>query len=292
MTYLTWTRCGDVAGVIAGDEFPLNPLEAYVFGCAVLLHDAGLCFEAFAGGRAAVRETVQWRDARQRLASLELAGDADREADFAALRSLHAGQAARLGTSAWHAEDGSTVYIIDDPDLREHYGSLIGKIASSHHWDIEDLAREFAQPRPPASIIGHDWSIDALKIACLLRAADAGHIDGRRAPTFLLKILQMNSLSRDHWVAQNHLGRLMVSQQDTSLLVVSSTAPFTRAEAQAWWGRLRCHCAFGQGDQRLQRSANQRPWFSPAAFRTNSRRWCRTSARDGQVRSNRWMGTY
>ena len=225
----------DVADVIAGDEFLLNPLEAYVFGCAVLLHDAGLCFEAFAGGRAAVRETVQWRDARQRLASLELAGDADREADFAALRSLHAGQAARLGTSAWHAEDGSTVYIIDDPELREHYGSLIGKIASSHHWDIEDLAREFAQPRPPASIIGHDWSIDALKIACLLRAADAGHIDGRRAPTFLLKILQMNSLSRDHWVAQNHLGRLMFSQQDTSLLVVSSTAPFTRAEAQAWW---------------------------------------------------------
>lgn len=225
----------DVADVIAGDEFPLNPLEAYVFGCAVLLHDAGLCFEAFAGGRAAVRETVQWRDARQRLASSELVEDADREADFEALRSLHAGQAAQLGTSAWQAEDGSTVYIIDDSELRENYGPLIGKIASSHHWDIEDLAREFAQPRPPASIIGRDWSIDALKIACLLRAADAGHIDGRRAPTFLLKILQMNALSRDHWVAQNHLGRLMVSPQDASLLVVSSTAPFTRAEAQAWW---------------------------------------------------------
>ena len=77
--------------------------------------------------------------------------------------------------------------------------------------------------------------MDALKVACLLRAADAGHIDGRRAPTFLLKILQMNSLSRDHWVAQNRLGRPMVSGQDAGLLVVSSTAPFTRAEAQAWW---------------------------------------------------------
>lgn len=109
----------DVAGVIAGDKFPLNPLEAYVFGCAVLLHDAGLCFEAFAGGRAAVRETVQWRDARQRLASSELVEDADREADFEALRSLHANQAAQLGTLAWHAEDGSTAYIIDDSELRE-----------------------------------------------------------------------------------------------------------------------------------------------------------------------------
>ena len=225
----------DVAGIIAGDEFPLNPLEAYVFGCTVLLHDAGLCFEAFAGGRAAVRETVQWRDARQRRASSARAEDADREADFEALRSLHAGQAARLGTSAWQTEDGSMAYIINDSDLREHYGPLIGKIAASHHWDIEDLAREFADPRPPAPIVGRDWPVDALKIACLLRAADAGHIDSLRAPTFLLKILQMNALSRDHWVAQNHLGRLMVSPQDASLLVVSSTAPFTRAEAQAWW---------------------------------------------------------
>ena len=223
----------DVADVIAGVEFVLNPLEAYVFGCAVLLHDAGLCFEAFAGGRTAVRETVQWRDARQRLASW--AECPEREADFEALRSLHAMEAERLATRAWHAEDGSATYIIDDSELREHYGRLIGQVAASHHWDIEDVAREFAEPRPPAPMVAANWSVDALKVACLLRAADAGHIDGRRAPTFLLKILQMNSLSRDHWEAQNHLGRLMVSPQDPTLLVVSSTAPFTRAEAHAWW---------------------------------------------------------
>ena len=223
----------DAADVIAGDQFALNPLEAYVFGCAVLLHDAGLCFEAYAGGRNAVRETIQWRDARQRLASW--AADPEREADFEALRSLHAMQAEQLATRAWYAKDGSTTYIIDDSDLREHYGSLIGQVASSHHWDIEDVAREFAEPRPPAPMIAGDWPVDALKVACLLRAADAGHIDGRRAPSFLLKILQMNSLSRDHWVAQNRLGRLMVSPQDPTLLVVSSTAPFTRQEARAWW---------------------------------------------------------
>ena len=225
----------EVAEVIAGDEFVMNPLEAYVFGCAVLLHDSGLCFEAYAGGREAVRESVQWRDARQRLASWGAAEDADREADFVALRSLHARQAERLGTQAWQAEDGSVVYLIDDSDLRQQYGPLIGKIAASHHWDIEDLGREFAEPRPPARGIGGNWSVDALKVACLLRVADAGHIDGLRAPTFLLKILQMNSLSRDHWVAQNHLGRPMVSPKDQTMLVVSSTRPFTRAEARAWW---------------------------------------------------------
>ena len=225
----------DVAEIIAGDEFGLNPLEAYVFGCAVLLHDAGLCFEAFSGGLAAVRETVQWRDAKRRMASSGHLEDVERDADFEALRSLHAAQAASLATSAWQHEDGSAMYIIDDSELREHYGSLIGQIAASHHWDIEGLARKFAEPRPPAPILEQHWSLDALKIACLLRVADAGHIDSRRAPTFLLKLLQMNSLSRDHWLAQNHLGRLMVSQQDSAVLVVSSTKPFTRAEAQAWW---------------------------------------------------------
>ena len=225
----------DVAHIIAGDDFPLNPLEAYVFGCAVLLHDAGLCFEAFSGGQAAIRETVRWRDARRRLASSVLVEDVDREADFEALRALHANQAERLAVSAWEDEDGSTVYMISDPELREHYGPLIGQIAASHHWDIEDVSRRFAEPRPPAPFLAPDWSVDALKVACLLRVADAGHLDGRRAPTFLIKILQMNSLSRDHWVAQNHLGRLMVSPQDPALLVVSSTSPFTRDEAPAWW---------------------------------------------------------
>ena len=225
----------DVAHIIAGDDFELNPLEAYVFGCAVLLHDAGLCFEAFSGGRAAIRETVRWRDARRRLASSVPVEDVDHEADFEALRSLHANQAEQLAVSAWEGENGPTVYMINDPELREHYGTLIGQIAASHHWDIEDVARQFAEPRPPAPFLPPDWSVDALKVACLLRAADAGHLDGRRAPTFLLRILQMNSLSRDHWLAQNRLGRLIVSPQDPTLLVVSSTSPFTREEAQAWW---------------------------------------------------------
>ena len=223
----------EVADVISGSKFDLNPLEAYVFGCAVLLHDAGLCFEAFAGGQTAVRKTVQWRDARQRLSAW--AEDPEVEADFEALRSLHALQAKNLATTPWLDEDGSTTYIIDDSELRQHYGSLIGQVAASHHWDIEDVAKNFSKPRPTAPMIAADWPVDALKVACLLRVADAGHIDSRRAPTFLLKILQMNSISRDHWVAQNHLGRLMVNPEDSELLVVSSTTPFTREEAPAWW---------------------------------------------------------
>ena len=225
----------EVADVIAGEKFELNPLEAYVFGCAVLLHDACLCFEAYEGGQEAVRQTVEWQDIRQQLQSSTKLMDVEREADFLTLRILHAKQAEQLATHAWSDEYGTPTYVIDDSELRENYGSLIGKIAGSHHWEIGELATAFREPRPPAAFIEHDWSVDSLKIACLLRAADAGHLDGRRAPTFLLKILQMNSLSRNHWLAQNRLGRISISQDDPKILVVSSTHPFTRTESQAWW---------------------------------------------------------
>ena len=77
--------------------------------------------------------------------------------------------------------------------------------------------------------------VDCLKVACLLRVADAGHMDAARAPSFLLRVLQMNTLSRAHWKAQNRLGRLRVGLHDPAQLVVASTTPFPRGDSAAWW---------------------------------------------------------
>ena len=220
--------------MIAGDAYTLNPLEGYLFGTAVLLHDAALCHEAYSGGRDAVRATTQWRDAYNRRLTNQGRVDPN-DVDFEALRSLHATQAATLATKPWGSDDGDPWYIIDDADLRKEYGPLIGQIASSHHWDIQDVATTFAIPRPPASFLHPDWSADPLAVACLLRTADAGHMNSARAPTFLLKILQMNSVSKAHWTAQNHLGHLSYNHEDPTQLVVASTAPFPKAQASAWW---------------------------------------------------------
>ena len=223
----------NVAGTIAGDNFRLNPLEGYIFGTAVLLHDAALCFEAYKGGQQAVRDSIQWRDAHNRCKHNQAEVDLD-AVDFEALRSLHAAQAARLATDPWDTEDGQQ-YIIDDDDLRNQYGLLIGEIASSHHWNIDYVADKLSIPRPPAAFLPKDWTADSLLLACLLRIADAGHMDSSRAPTFLLRVLEMNSISKAHWVAQNHLGHLTSNVEDPTQLVVSSTAPFGRNEAQGWW---------------------------------------------------------
>ena len=149
-------------------------------------------------------------------------------------RALHASQAARLATDPWRREEHE-VYLIDDQDLRENYGTLIGQIASSHHWDMEMVERRFKIPRPPPAFLDADWVVDSLKVACLLRVADAGHLDGGRAPSFLLRVLQMNSVSRTHWRAQNKLGRLTVKHDDPARLVIGSTRPFPLGHAAAWW---------------------------------------------------------
>ena len=226
----------DVADIIVGEDFPLNPLEAYVFGSAVLLHDAALCFQAYAGGQDGLRETVEWRDAYARLSSLtDTVEETRREADFEALRHLHASHAPVLACDPWKTLSGDLIYLIEDVELRENYGRLIGEIAASHHWDIEVVAERFSNPRPPAHFFQSNWIIDPLKIACMLRVADAGHMDGARAPSFLLKLLEMNSVSQAHWISQNHLGRVFVNPQDQTQLIIASTSPFLANEAAAWW---------------------------------------------------------
>ena len=159
----------DVAGTIAGPDYPLNPLEAYVFGASVLLHDAGLCFQAYSGGQDALRDTLEWRDAHGRLSRIARGSpNLKQEADLEALRALHASKAACLATEPWR--NGShELYLIDDHALRENYGALIGDIASSHHWDLDMVLSRFKIPRPPGEFLDADWVVDSLKVACLLR---------------------------------------------------------------------------------------------------------------------------
>jgi hypothetical protein len=52
----------DVGSTIAGRSYPLTPGEGYVFGAAVLLHDAAMCLAAFPRGLAEIAATDEWKD--------------------------------------------------------------------------------------------------------------------------------------------------------------------------------------------------------------------------------------
>ncbi len=231
----------ETGSLIAGEGYPLNPLEAFVFGGAILLHDAAHCFEAYDGGQTAVRSTLVWKDAfASELAAHpnEPREKLEQYCDFTAIRLLHARQAEKLGEREWKSEnDTSSFFLIEDTDLRSRYGALIGRIAASHNWSIDDVkSRLRGQVNAPGNWPS-EWRVDPIKIACLLRCADAAHIDDRRAPDFLLALIRRSGVSLDHWKAQNWLSRVDADQSDPtkSSLLFTSTRAFKPSDASAWW---------------------------------------------------------
>jgi hypothetical protein len=53
----------EMADLIAGPDYPLNPLEAFALGAVFLLHDLGLGLAAWPGGLAELKKGPGWQDA-------------------------------------------------------------------------------------------------------------------------------------------------------------------------------------------------------------------------------------
>lgn len=78
------------------------------------------------------------------------------------------------------------------------------------------------------------WPVDLVKLACLLRTADAAHVDDRRAPGFLAALRQPVGLSDDHWRFQSLL-RAPYRDSNDDRLRYRSNRPFKSDEIDAWW---------------------------------------------------------
>ena len=230
-----------IASLIAGPDYSINPLEAFVLGGAFLLHDSALCFEAYRGGRDAVHATDQWQDAfaaESRKSPSNPESERKDAADFVAVRSLHASQARDLAAISWKqpgTED--PVYLINDSHIRMHLGERIGQIAASHHWNIEEVSSTFKTAFSAPGEFPAEWQFDCVKIACLLRCADALHIDNKRAPDFLHALIRRKGISFQHWQAQNWLGRPSLDPADSrgTTVLVTSTKAFPKEQADSWW---------------------------------------------------------
>lgn len=220
--------------VIVGENYEISPLEGFVLGCAFLMHDAVLSFKA-AGGKETLRDTIEWKDyyaeyqENVNLTEEELIY----EADFSTIRLLHAKYAENLYNQLFVRSDGTSFYIIENESIRMHLGELICKIAASHHWNIDDVEKMGVQiPSPPE--FPREWRINPLKLACILRCADAGHIDAGRAPDHLLKLLEINGVSKNHWIAQNRLMQIDTDLNDENKVIIRSNIKFREEDFAAW----------------------------------------------------------
>ena len=249
----------ETASLVATDDLALNPPEAFVFGGAVLLHDAAMTLAAYPGGLADIKATPEWADtvAIRKDPSNVGGSNATSEIQLEAqvtvevLRSLHARKAAELATQGWLRANGEKqnnferIYLIENSDLRHFYGPKIGAIAHSHWWPIAKVERDlggYLGGMTPMTLL----RVDLLKVACLLRVADALHLDRRRAPPFVRALDRPGGVSALHWAFQS---KLAFPHLDDDAVDFTAGEPCTIEEAGSWWYTFD---AFGLADRELR----------------------------------------
>ncbi|MFD5475332.1 ATP-binding protein [Streptomyces sp. NPDC127105] len=234
----------ETADLVCGSEVTLNPAEAYVLGCAFVLHDAAMGAAAYGTTVPEALGEKRWRDLVS-LAYFEREGCwPDREELDAppveiakacvatAIRETHAEQAKRLVDQPWRSSAGNEIFLIEGVQLREWYGPLIGELAASHWWPVDRLAGEFRHSIGSLPWQPSEWIIEPLKLACILRLADATQVDSRRAPGFLFSLRRPRGVSREHWRFQEHISR---PYRKGDRVTYSSLRPFPPQDATAWW---------------------------------------------------------
>jgi hypothetical protein len=235
----------EMADLIAGPEYFLTPIEGFVLGGCFLIHDLGNGLAAYPKGLDELRKEQLWLDTVSTLLRRHLgrvptpdeldnpSKEVEEEAIGQVLRELHAKQAERLALISWKDRESDEEYhLIEDVDLRRTYGRIIGKIAHSHWWNVDRLSKEFTASLNPPPGFPREWTLNPLKIACLLRVADASHLDSRRAPGFLRALRRPSNISRQHWIFQENLQQ---PRLEGDRLVYTSGHIFSIEEAPSWW---------------------------------------------------------
>tara|TARA_R110001583_G_scaffold281_20_gene2612 strand:+ start:3382 stop:5928 length:2547 start_codon:yes stop_codon:yes gene_type:complete len=224
----------DMGDILCGDDIRLNPLETFVFGAAILIHDSALAYAAY-DGQEQLRKDPIWSDIFSLLKRQNPSEDdvyLQSQADFSTIRKKHASQARTLITKEWSFKNKISISLLESSDLKKALHQSIGKIAESHHWDIQRVFSDLKSNKSGPTNLPKSWTINERKIACLLRCADAMHIDERRAPNFIFVIGKRHGVSFEHWNAQNNLSAPVVERGE---LQYTTYEPFTSEECSSWW---------------------------------------------------------
>jgi hypothetical protein len=250
----------EVADTIIGDDNLINPAEAFVLGGAILLHDLGMSLSSYNSGIDDLKKHPSWLDVTYNLlykhnnripTEQELASPPtfiEEQVVNQLLRDLHAKHGADLAKIAFTRSGSDSFYLLEDVELRTQIGGLIGEIAYSHWWPIDSITRRFSTKIGSFIFAPKSWTIDPLKIACLLRCSDACHLDGRRAPSFLMSLRKPSGVSELHWTFQERLQKPTV---ENNRFVFTTSRPFQSTDHKSWW---LCFETLQMADRELRQS--------------------------------------
>jgi hypothetical protein len=234
----------EIASLIAGVGHPFTPTEAFVFGGSVLLHDLALSVASVEGGLSAIKADPRWNDLVVSEYRSQRGHDPNghemrdpapevlQQVLFDLLRQIHAENAEQLAFISYSSTDHPPMFLLEDTELRQTFGHVMGRIAHSHWWNVDRVETEFSRIIGAPPWCPSDWTLDPLKIACLLRTSDAAHLDARRAPSFLRAITRIPEPSEKHWKFSEKLNK---PYQREDALVFTSGGAFRLQDAGAWW---------------------------------------------------------
>ncbi|MBO4829203.1 MAG: ATP-binding protein [Fibrobacter sp.] len=216
--------------ILEKSNMKLNPLEGYVLGCSFLFHDLGMSPIAYEN-RSIIENTDLWKDSFSFYLKYGLSDETARQkADEETIRKNHSQNAKGLPLKQLSSD---STFIIENVVLRKEYGPLIGEISASHGVSVENLENIFTTNIKGS--IGeylNEWKINTIKIACILRVADAIHITSDRTPYILWAANSFNEESSRHWIFQSKMNKPVI---DNGRLVFTSSSSFTINERESWW---------------------------------------------------------
>jgi len=138
----------NVADVIMGIDYEINPAETFVLGMTFLLHDAACSTFAYSNGVDGLKNTTEWTDfvAQNNFSEEEMVKGhrGYQRTLFETLRLLHPKQAEKLLSQSWPSLDGQDRYLMENVELRNYYGRDIGVIAASHGKDAAVAEQKWA----------------------------------------------------------------------------------------------------------------------------------------------------
>ncbi|MCD2135887.1 ATP-binding protein [Rhodococcus qingshengii] len=242
----------DITDVVAGVDYPLTPAEAFCLGGAFLIHDLGMGLAAHEQGISGILDDPEWLDLLAALYPDDfyelhdiaindsgidptwngLTNPRVKRALTTFLRDHHAIQAERIVTQQWKLTNKETFFLLEDSELRSWYGQLIGRLGRSHWQDIEILPKIFEQSLGAAPKLPPEWTVDPLKIAGILRCADAAQVDARRADPLHTPFRAPQGESLNHWLFQE---RMLYPQLQADRIAYTSSTRFSADQASAWW---------------------------------------------------------
>jgi hypothetical protein len=205
----------------------LSQAEVFVLASGFYLHDIGMAYAATDEGLARIQTSPSYAGFLANIPpSLHSDPAMKARAVAQAVRTIHAAAAIDLATTT---VPGTDIYLFDSRVMREQWAETCGRIAASHHWNMERIDKEFGSqgvvPLP------NNRKGDLGYVASILRLADYAHINRDRAcPVERAFRIPIERDSLIHWLAQENIDG---PERDGGDLIYRAAKPIS--DVDAWW---------------------------------------------------------